>query len=131
MDTAMRDRTHNQEGEIEPTKAIAHLPGLDIELTHRQSPNDDWEQVSINLCASPSFEALGRFLETPNPFTVWVQTARLMWMPWLQMAQTMMLPDARQRTLPSAVRPQQEAPNIELSLVNSRLDFARLEGKIR
>ena len=106
----MRDRTYNREGEIEPTKAIAHLPGLDIEITHRQSPNDDWEQLSINLRASPSFEALGRFLEMPDPFTVWVQTTRLMWMPWVQMAHTMMLPDARQRTLPSAVRPQQEAP---------------------
>jgi hypothetical protein len=51
-------------------KSDAHLPGLDIEITHRQSPNDDWEQVSINLRASPSFEALGRFLEMPDPFTV-------------------------------------------------------------
>jgi hypothetical protein len=78
--------------QFKPTKAIAHLPGLDVEITHRQSPNDDWEQVSINLRASPSFEVLGRFLEMPDPLTVWVQTARLMWMPWLQMAQTMMLP---------------------------------------
>jgi len=95
----MPDRTYNRESEIEATKASAHLPGLDIDIIHRQSPNGDWEQVSINLRATPSFETLGRFFEVADPFTLWVQAARLMWMPWLLTAQMMMLPAGRPRAL--------------------------------
>ena len=101
----MPDGTY-RESEIEATKASAHLPGLDIEIIHRQSPNDDWEQVSINLRARPSFETLGHFFEIADPFTVWAHATRLMWMPWLVTAQ--MLP-VQPRTLPSAPSPQQEA----------------------
>jgi hypothetical protein len=43
--------------EIDVTRATAHLPGLDIEIIHRQSPDGRSEQVSINLTAAPSFEA--------------------------------------------------------------------------
>ena len=42
----MPDGTDNRESKIEVTKASAHLPGLDIEIIHRQSPNDEWEQAS-------------------------------------------------------------------------------------
>jgi hypothetical protein len=108
--SVMPDGTYHRESVIEATKASAHLPGLDIDIVHQQSPNGDWEQMSINLRAMPSFEALGRIFETADPFILWVQAARLMWMPWLLTAQTMMLPDGRPRTLPSVVRPQQEAP---------------------
>jgi len=106
----MPDGTFNPESEIVATKASAHLPGLDIDIIHRQSPNDDWEQVSVNLRATPSFETFGRFFEIADPFTTWAQVARLMWMPWLLAAQTLTLPDARPRTLPSAARPEREAP---------------------
>ena len=111
METASRmpDETYNRESEIDTTKATAHLPGLDIDIVHRQSPNGDWEQISINLRATSSFEALGRSFEAIDPFTLWVQAARLMWMPWLLTAQTMMLPDGRPRALAS-VRPQPAAP---------------------
>jgi hypothetical protein len=105
----MPEDTHHRESEIDTVKATAHLPGLDIDIIHRQSPNGDWEQMSINLRATPSFEALGRVFEAADPFTLWAQTARLMWMPWLLAAQTMVLPDARARTLPNA-HPRQEAP---------------------
>ena len=88
------------ESKIEATRASARLPGLDIDIIHRQSPNGDWEQVSINLRATPSFEALGRSFEVADPFTLWVQAARLMWMPWLLTAQAMLLPDGRPRALP-------------------------------
>jgi hypothetical protein len=97
----MPDGTYNRESVTELTKASAHLPGLDIDIVHQQSPNGDWEQVSINLRAMPSFEAVGRLFETADPFTLWLQAARLMWMPWLLAAQTMMLPDGRPRTIPS------------------------------
>jgi hypothetical protein len=98
--------TYSRENEIDTTKATAHLPGLDIDIIHRQSPNGDWEQISINLRATPSFETLARSFEIADPFTLWAQAARLMWMPWLLAAQTMMLPDGRTRTVPSVVRTQ-------------------------
>ena len=106
----MPERTYSRESGIEATKASARLPGLDIDIIHRQSPSGDWEQTSIIIRAMPSFEALGRSFEAADPFTLWVQAARLMWMPWLLTAQMMMLPDGGPRTLPNGVRPQPEAP---------------------
>jgi len=106
----MPQRTYDRESEIDATTASARLPGLDIDIIHRQSPNGDWEQMSINLRATPSFEALGRLFEAANPLTFWVQATRFMWTPWPLTAQTMTLPAGRPRTLPSAIQPQQEAP---------------------
>lgn len=63
------------------TRALAHLPGLDIEIRHRRSA--DAEQISIHLQAMPSFEAFGRFIEAGNPFALWAQAARLMRLPLL------------------------------------------------
>jgi len=63
------------------TRAIARLPGLDIEVTHRRAP--DAEHISIHLQAVPSFEAFGDFLENANPFAFWMKAAQLMWWPWL------------------------------------------------
>jgi hypothetical protein len=103
----MPNGTNNRASEIE-AKASAHLPGLDIDIIQRQSPNGDWEQVSVNLRATPSFESVGRLFELADPFTVWLQATRLMWMPWLLTAQTMILPDSPPRTLPNIVRHQQE-----------------------
>jgi hypothetical protein len=78
-------------GEI-ATRGRAHLPGLDIEIVHRRSPEGDAEEISINLKAVPSFEAFGRFLEQANPFAFWAQAARLAWFPWLAAAHAVMLP---------------------------------------
>jgi hypothetical protein len=78
--------------EIDATKARAHLPGLDIEIVHRRSPESGAEEISINLQAVPSFEAFGRFLEAANPFAFWAQAARLAWFPWLEAARLVMLP---------------------------------------
>lgn len=52
----------DQRMEDNTTRATARLPGLDIEIIHRRSLNDEAEQLSINLQAMPSFEAFGRFL---------------------------------------------------------------------
>ena len=71
------------------TTATAHLPGLDIEITHGRSPAGDAEFLSINMHAVPSFEAFGRFLETANPFAFWAQAAQMMWAPWLAVASAM------------------------------------------
>jgi hypothetical protein len=101
----MSKGTFDRDSEIDAVKASAHLPGLDIDIIHKQSPRGDWEQVSINLRATPSFEAFGRFVEAADPFAFWMQAARLMWAPWLIAAQTMMLPQGSQRT-PSGHTPQ-------------------------
>ena len=104
----MSEGTYNWQSGMDAIRASTHLPGLDIDILHQQSPNGDWEQISINLRAMPSFEALGRSFEAADPFTFWAQAARLMWMPWLLTAQTMGLPDGRPRALPSVVRSRQE-----------------------
>ena len=103
----MPERTYERESEMDVTKASASLPGLDIDVVHRQSPNGEFEEISINLRATPSFDAFGRLFEVADPLTLWVRAEQLMWTPWLVMAQAMMLPDARLRTLPPVVRPRQ------------------------
>ncbi len=100
----MPEGTYSRENEIDTTKASARLPGLDVDIVHQRSPNDDWEQISINLRAAPSFEALGHAFEAADPFTLWAQAAQLMWMPWLLTAQAFMLPQDRPRALPSAAQ---------------------------
>jgi hypothetical protein len=56
-----------QQPEIDATRATARLPGLDIEIVHRRSPGGDAEQISVNLQAVPSFEALvHRFRKTDH-----------------------------------------------------------------
>jgi hypothetical protein len=79
------------------TRATARLPGLDIEIIHRRSLNDQAEQLTINLQAMPSFEAFGRFLETANPFALWAQAVQMAWLPWLNAARSATLP----RSMPS------------------------------
>ena len=108
----MPERMYSPESDINATRASARLPGLDVDIVRRQSPNGDWEQISINLRATPFFQALGSSFEAANPFTFWVQAARFMWMPWLLTTQTMMLAAGRPRLLPDAIHPEQEAtPN--------------------
>jgi hypothetical protein len=81
-----------RQSDVDTTKASAHLPGLDIDIIHRRSPDGEAEQITINLQAVPSFEAFGRFLETANPFAFWAEAARLAWSPWLLAARAAMLP---------------------------------------
>jgi hypothetical protein len=81
-----------RQSDVDTTKASAHLPGLDIDVVYRRSPDGEAEQISINLQAVPSFEAFGRFLETANPFAFWAEAARLAWSPWLLAARAAMLP---------------------------------------
>lgn len=71
----------DQHSEDDTTRATARLPGLDIEITHRRTPNA--EHISVHMQAMPSFEAFGRFFENANPFAFWAQAAQLMWMPFL------------------------------------------------
>jgi len=71
-------------------------------LIHRQSPDGDSEQISINLQAVPSFEAFGRFLEAANPFAFWVQAGQLAWLSWLEAVRAVMLPFSSASALPKA-----------------------------
>ena len=82
----------DQHHEDNTTRASAHLPGLEIEIVHRQSPGGDAEQISISLQAVPSFEAFSRLLETANPFAFWVWAAQMAWLPWFEAGRTLMLP---------------------------------------
>ena len=70
--------------DIDSTKATAHLPGLDIEIVHRQSPDGLTERISINLTAVPSFEAFAGSLNAMNPFFLWAEAMRLAWLPWAE-----------------------------------------------
>lgn len=69
--------------EDETTRTTAHLPGLDITILHRQSPDEGSEEISINLRALPSFAAFGDAIGTLNPFAFWIEASRLAWTPWL------------------------------------------------
>jgi hypothetical protein len=74
------------------TRATAHLPGLEIEIVHRRSPEGDREQISIHMQAVPSFEAFEQYMRAMNPFALWLEVARLAWAPWLQAARMTTLP---------------------------------------
>jgi hypothetical protein len=73
-----------QASDVDTTRATARLPGLDVEIVHRQSP--DAEQISITLQAMPSFGAFGSWLDAANPFMFWTRAAQLAWLPWLEAA---------------------------------------------
>ncbi|HYP58032.1 MAG TPA: hypothetical protein VEQ35_07065 [Beijerinckia sp.] len=71
------------QSDYDETRAVAHLPNLDIEIFHRRPWQGDAEILSITLRATPSFEAFGRFLETTNPMVLWMRMMGKAWSPWL------------------------------------------------
>ena len=77
--------------EIDSTRATAHLPGLDVEIVHYHAPDGLTEQVSINLTATPSFEAFARSIDAWNPFAFWAETMRLAWFPWVEATRAIMM----------------------------------------
>ena len=78
--------------ENDTTRAVARLPGLEIEVVHRRLPDAEAEQISIHLQAFPSFEAVGRLLGATNPFAFWAQAAQMAWLPWLGAASALLPP---------------------------------------
>ena len=91
--------------EDDTTRAMAHLPGLDIEVVHRRGP--DAERISVHVQAVPSFAAFGRFVESANPFAFWAETMRLAWLPWLSLfgaAQTLTPPGKTRKAPPQLTR---------------------------
>ncbi len=67
----------------EETRAIARLPGLDIEIVHRRPQGEAGEAIGIMLHATPSFEALSRTMFPPNPLLAWAEFAQAMWGAWI------------------------------------------------
>lgn len=57
----------------EETRAIARLPGLDIEIVHRRPQGESGEAIGILVRAVPSFDALSRTLWAVNPFLAWAR----------------------------------------------------------
>jgi hypothetical protein len=101
----LRDRLKRKRA-MDETRAVAHLPNLDIEILHRQLPDERAEQLLISLRARPSFEAFGRWLDAPGPAVAWLalspllawqQAALALWAPWLKAAPRA-LPEAASRT---------------------------------
>ena len=95
------DRTPSPEPEA--VTATAHLPGLDIEIVHRSSPDKHAEQISITLTAAPSFEAFSRYFEAVNPFAMWAQAVQLAWLPWVEAVRAV-TPNLRVPSLPDRSR---------------------------
>lgn len=73
------------------TKAVASLPNLDIEIRHRQAPDEAAEYLSISLRATPSLNAMADYVANyapylGNPMVAWLTTlqfAQALWAPWL------------------------------------------------
>ena len=74
------------------TQAIAYLPGLEIEITHRRATEGNAEHISINLKAVPSFEAFAHAFGAANPFALWMRGVELAWRPWIEATRAMRLP---------------------------------------
>ena len=89
---------------MEETKAIAHLPGLDIEIEHRRLPEGQGEQISIHLTAVPSFEAFAKTFELFNPFALWAEAMRAAWAPWFEGTRAMMMRPPSSLPRPTADR---------------------------
>ncbi|MBK5960454.1 hypothetical protein CCR97_19960 [Rhodoplanes elegans] len=75
------------EGTVAEGTVLAHaqLPNLEIEVVHGTLPDGSGERLSINLTATPSFEAFGQALEGGNPFALWMQVVQSTWAPLLAM----------------------------------------------
>ena len=118
----------DQRVEDNTTRATARLPGLDIEIIHRRSVNDEAEQLSINLQAMPSFEAFGRYLETSNLFAFWAQAVQMAWLPGLTSrvlyaAFTEHQPHASRSSARTATEPSPSCTAIFISLLVGPLSF--------
>lgn len=72
--------------EPDETRATAQLPGVDIEIRHRRSPDGAAEQMMITLQATPSFDAVGQWLQLglrmSNPLLFWAEATRQLYETW-------------------------------------------------
>ncbi len=69
----------------EEMRAVARLPGIDIDILHRRSEEVDGEEMLIRVRAMPSFDAALGVFETGNPFLMWSRMVQAAWAPWLSL----------------------------------------------
>ncbi len=76
---------------MEETRMTAALPNLDVEIVHRDLPEEGAEMISISLKATPGFAAVadgfGPLLPGMalwlGPMQAWASLAQRAWAPWL------------------------------------------------
>ncbi|HEX6977850.1 MAG TPA: hypothetical protein VF342_00995 [Alphaproteobacteria bacterium] len=82
---------------MDEIRAIARLPGLDIEMTRRKPAHEAAEYITISMRADPSFAALGDAM-MPAALAAfgmapamwwhgWLAFTQLAWSPWLGLLQ--------------------------------------------
>jgi hypothetical protein len=87
---------------MDDTRLAAHLPTAEIEISRQTLPEHNGERILIRITATPSFDAVSRWLLQASVFplapalTLWTDMMLRAWQPWLPLA-----PQAL-RTLPSA-----------------------------
>jgi hypothetical protein len=64
------------------TRAIAHLPTLDIEFVRRELPDEGAEQIAVRMTAKPSFEAFGAALRQAPPVMMAMNPAHFWFGVW-------------------------------------------------
>jgi len=90
---------------MQEASITAHLPTIDIELMRRRVPEQDAELITVQIRATPSFEAMERWLaQYPslpfgNAFQWWTDAMRAAWQPWLAInpALALLLPRGDER----------------------------------
>ena len=85
-------------------RAVARLPGLDIEITHRAPADGMGERMSVTLQATP---LLGGRIDAAGPIALWMLMVQAAWTPWLQLAASLWppaLPAARPGSAAAALR---------------------------
>jgi hypothetical protein len=73
--------------DYDETKAVAHLPNLDVEILHRSPWHGEEELLSITLRAVPSFETFFHFVQATNPMLLWMRALETAWSPWLRLGE--------------------------------------------
>lgn len=76
------------QSDCDETKAVAHLPNLDIEIVHRRPWQGNEEFLTIHLRATPSFDSFLHFVEATNPVLFWIRALETAWSPWLRLGDT-------------------------------------------
>jgi hypothetical protein len=74
---------------MDETRAVAKLPHLNIEVTHRRLSEEDAQQLTVSVRAVPSFGAVARWLElhpawpwlAMSSFAAWHRTILGLWGP--------------------------------------------------
>jgi hypothetical protein len=73
---------------VDETRITGRVANLDIDIRHRRLLDQDAEQISVTLVATPGFDAFAQLLGPANPLLAWtalnpfVAAWLRMWSPW-------------------------------------------------